>query len=81
MPDSPKTKLALFGCYVTRWKEYKDGRHEAWDEHVAFRAPKEVEHTDGAWDAANAMAGKRWKQTSTSGWEVRELWMERPSNW
>lgn len=83
MTDSPK--LALFDCYVTRWKETKsksgESTYSSWEEHVAFRAPKEVEHTDAAGDAAKAKCDKRWKQTPTRGWEVRELWMERQSNW
>lgn len=72
---------AKFGCYVTRWKESKGGRWESWDEHLAFRADPSVEHTDAAWDAAKAAAAKRWKQTTRSGWEVCELWMEPPHRW
>lgn len=78
MPAKPK--LALFGCYVIRWKENKNER-ERWTEHVAFRAPQEVEHTDAAWDVAKEKCGKRWKQTERSGWEVCELWMEPPFRW
>lgn len=72
---------AKFGCYVTRWKESKGGRWESWDQHLSFRADSSVEHTRAAWDAAEAAAAKKWKQTAQSGWEVRELWMEAPHNW
>ena len=73
--------LAKFGCYVTRWKESKDGRWESWDEQLAFRAPSSSEHTDAALIAAKVVAAKKWKQTTRSGWEVSELWMEPPSRW
>ena len=70
--------LAKFGCYVTRWKDSKDGSRESWNEHLAFRAPAGAEHTDAAWVAAKVVAAKKWKQTTRSGWEVNELWMEPP---
>jgi hypothetical protein len=72
-------KLAKFGCYVTRWKDGKV--YESWTEHVAFRADPALEHTDAVWDTAKGAAGKKWKQTAKSGWEVTELWMESPSHW
>lgn len=74
-------KLAKFGCYVVRWKDSKDGRRERWEECLSFRADPAVEHGDGAWDAARLTAGKKWKQTALSGWEVVELWMEPPHRW
>ena len=74
-------KLAKFGCYVTRWKADKAGNHKSWEECLTFRADPAVEHSVGAWDAAKAVAGKKWKQTTRSGWEIVELWMEPPSRW
>jgi hypothetical protein len=79
MPSSKS--LAKFGCYVTRWKERKDGRLERREEHVAFRADPALEHSPEIWEIAKAAVAKKWKQTAKSGWQVDELWMEPPSKW
>ena len=73
-------KLAKFGVGVVRWKDGKD-RWQSWEETVSFRADPALEHTDAVWDIAKVAAGKKWKQTPTSGWECTVLWMEPPSRW
>jgi hypothetical protein len=74
-------KLAKFGCYVARWQEGKNGQWKSWEESLSFSADPALEHTEEAWDMAKEAAGRKWKQTTRSGWEVRELWMESPRNW
>jgi hypothetical protein len=69
---------AKFGCYVARWKVDRQGRTKAWDQLLTFQADSSLEDTQEAWDLAKAAAAKKWKQTTRTGWEVRELWMEPP---
>lgn len=69
---------AKFGCYVARWKWSQAGGMKSWDQLLAFVADPADEGTDAAWDAAKAAAAKKWKQTTRTGWEIRELWMEAP---
>ena len=74
-------KLAKFGAVVRRWRDSKQGWGPSWEETITFRAESRLEGTDEAWTLAKAAAGKKWKQTPKSGWEVVEIWMEPPHRW
>lgn len=74
-------KKAKFGARITRWKVDKKWNFTSHDEVIYFRGDPALENTIVVDALAKAAAGRKWKQTERSGWDLSETWMEPPHCW